>query len=242
MQADTNTNTTTTTTTTPDDIVSILFILDSSGSMEKLGKEPIQSMRSFYKTQQETGKEFLSTFITFSDKPKFVHKNMIGSEIDIKDEDFEPDGMTALYDAIGTGIDYQKNIKTNNVICVILTDGHENSSRIYRASDIRKLTTEMEKEHKWIFMYLGANQDSFAVSETLGINPTYSADYDHTPEGFSGLMRGVSDTVSRCVSHDVTVENFVPEINSIPNSEISMSSSPPRQSLTRPSLTRTYAA
>jgi hypothetical protein len=223
------------TTTTPDDIVSILFILDESGSMEQLGKEPIQSMRSFYKTQQETGKEFLSTFITFSDKPKFVHKNIMGSEIEIKDDDFKPDGMTALYDAIGTGIDYQKNIKTKNVICVILTDGHENSSRTYRATDIRKLTTEMEKEHKWVFIYLGANQDSFAVSESLGINPTHSGNYAYTPEGFSGIMRGVSDTVSRCVSHDVTVENFVPEINSIPNSEISTSP-------TRPSLTRTFAA
>ena len=231
MQTDINT-------TTNEDIVSILFILDESGSMEQLRKEPIQSMRSFYKTQQETGKEFLSTFITFSDKPKFVHKNIKGSEIDIKDNDFKPDGMTALYDAIGTGIDYQKNIKTKNVICVILTDGHENSSKIYSASDIRKLTTEMEKEHKWVFIYLGANQDSFAVSESLGINPTYSGNYAYTPEGFSGIMRGVSNTVSRCVSHDVTIENFVPDINTIPNSEISTPPTTPK----RPSLRRSFAS
>ena len=88
-----------------DDIISILFILDSSGSMQAMGDEPVQSMRFFYNTQKETGKEFLSTFITFNDNVKFVHKNLEGSKIDIKNTDFIPSGMTSLYDAIGTGID-----------------------------------------------------------------------------------------------------------------------------------------
>ena len=61
------------------DITSILFIMDSSGSMQVLGKMPIQSMRFFYNTQKETGKEFLSTLVLFSDRIKFVHKNIKGS-------------------------------------------------------------------------------------------------------------------------------------------------------------------
>lgn len=223
-------------------VVSILFILDSSGSMEALAREPVQSMRAFYNTQKETGKEFLSTFITFSNNVKFVHKNIKGNDIDIKDEDFIPDGMTALYDAIGTGIDYQKNIKTDNVICVILTDGHENSSKIYRAADIRKMTKEMEKEHKWVFIYLGANQDSFAVSESLGLNPHCSANYEHNKEGLSSLMRGVSNAVSRAVSHDVTVEDFVPEIISTHSTNITSADVHDSSFLSPvlPTLTRTY--
>ena len=197
-----------------DDIISILFILDSSGSMQAMGDEPVQSMRFFYNTQKETGKEFLSTFITFNDNVKFVHKNLEGSKIDIKNTDFIPSGMTSLYDAIGTGIDYQKNIKTKNVICVILTDGHENSSNIYKSSDIIKLTREMETENKWVFIYLGANQDAFDISQSLGLNPKNSANYDYTPKGLNEMMRGVSDTVSRVVSHNVKVEDFVPEIMS----------------------------
>jgi len=223
---------------THDTVVSILFILDSSGSMVALGNEPLQSMRSFYDTQKETGKEFLSTFITFSNNVKFVHKNIKGNEIDIKDTDFNPDGMTALYDAIGTGIDYQKNIKSDNVICVILTDGLENSSKIYKASDIRKMTKEMETQHKWVFIYLGANQDSFAVSQSLGLNPRYSATYEYNGDGLSSLMREVSNTVSKAVSHDVRVEDFVPEITStVNNSEIiDFDNLPPM------SLTRTYSS
>lgn len=209
MEAEQNTNVAT---TQSNNIISILFILDGSGSMKVLGNEPIQSMRSFYNTQKETGKEFLSTFITFNDNVKFVHKNIKGNDIDIKESDFIPDGMTALYDAIGIGIDYQKNIKTDNVICVILTDGLENSSKIYKALDIRKMTKEMETEYNWVFMYLGANQDAFAVSESLGINPHYSATYEYNRDGLSNIMRGVSNTVSRAVSNDIKVENFVPEV------------------------------
>jgi len=84
-------------------LISILFILDCSGSMQVLGLQPIQSMKYFYNTQKETGKEFLSTFITFNDRVNFVHKNIKGSEIDIRDNDYIPAGMTALLDAIGTG-------------------------------------------------------------------------------------------------------------------------------------------
>ena len=81
MEAEQNTNVAT---TQSNNIISILFILDGSGSMKVLGNEPIQSMRSFYNTQKETGKEFLSTFITFNDNVKFVHKNIKGNDIDIK--------------------------------------------------------------------------------------------------------------------------------------------------------------
>ena len=194
------------------DITSILFIMDSSGSMQILGKMPIQSMRYFYNTQKETGKEFLSTLVTFSDRIKFVHKNIKGSEIAIKDEDYIPGGTTALLDAIGTAIDYQQNIKSKNVICVILTDGHENSSKIYKANEIKILTKKMETENKWVFIYLGANQDSFDVSESLGINPRNSANYEYTPNGLRNVVREVSTSISGYLSREIKEENFTPDL------------------------------
>jgi hypothetical protein len=193
------------------DITSILFIMDSSSSMGVLGKMPIQSMRYFYNSQKETGKEFLSTLITFSDRVKFVHKNIKGSEIIIEDEDYVPGGTTALLDAIGIGIEYQQNIKSKNVICVILTDGHENSSKIYKENEIKMLTKKMEIENKWVFIYLGANQDSFAVSESLGINPRNSASYEYSPEGLSNIVKEVSTSISGYISREAK-EDFTPEL------------------------------
>jgi hypothetical protein len=193
-------------------IPSILFILDESGSMKSMGSEPIDSMRNFYKTQQETGKEFLSTFVTFSDSVRFRHKNTKGSEIIIKDDDFLPNGMTALYDAIGTAVDYQKNISTNNVICVILTDGQENSSRIYNLAEIKKLISDMEKEYNWQFIYLGANQDSFSVGNGLGIQKGVTQNYNYTENGLRDIMRSTSLMVSSSISCDYYKETInIPE-------------------------------
>jgi uncharacterized protein with von Willebrand factor type A (vWA) domain len=59
--------------------------------------------------------------------------------------------------------------KTTNpsAIC-ILTDGHENASREYRADAIKPMIEHAEK-NGWAFVYLGANQDAFAVASAYGI-------------------------------------------------------------------------
>ena len=221
------------------DIVSILFIFDQSASMISLGSEPTESMGAFYDNQKKTGKKFLSTLATFNSTVNFIHKNINGDEIEIKNSDFCPQGMTALYDAICESINYQKTVKTNNVICVILTDGLENSSNKYNSHDVKKLIEEMENDHKWVFIYLGANQDSFAVSRSLGINPRFSANYEYSPCGLNEIMRGVSDTVSRCVSNSIKFEDFVPEIVSKPSSKINDISNTHLQQPLSPTLSPT---
>uniref|UniRef100_A0A6C0E041 VWFA domain-containing protein n=1 Tax=viral metagenome TaxID=1070528 RepID=A0A6C0E041_9ZZZZ len=181
-----------------DKVLSVVFILDNSGSMVEMKDEPIQGLNAFYKTQKEAG-DFLSTLIFFNSKVSFIHKNLNGKDVPLLSEkDYGPNGMTALYDAIGEGIEYQKSQKVENVIVVILTDGEENASLKYTKKDIKKMTQKMEEDHKWVFMYLGANQDSFKVADGIGVS--YSANYDYTPEGCRRVMRSISDNVSRCIS------------------------------------------
>ena len=188
---------------------SIVFVMDASGSMENMGEEPIQGLNNFYKKQKESG-EFTSTLVFFNENVKFNHQNIDGKDVPIlKNEDYDRGGLTALYDAIGQAIVYQESIKTENVIFVILTDGLENASREYRKETISKMIKKMEKEHKWTFMYLGANQDSFAVSEGLGIRN--SANYDYTPLGCMKALRSISENVSRCVSHDLNPTDITSE-------------------------------
>jgi hypothetical protein len=186
--------------------LSILFIMDESGSMSVMGDEPIQGLNDFYKKQNESG-EFMSTLCTFSTDVRFAHKNMKGKDVPVlTNEQYCPNGMTALYDAIGESVKFQLEQNPNNVLVVILTDGEENSSQKYTKSDIKKLLNKMEKENGWKIMYLGANQDSFKVADGIGV--CSSANYTHTPEGCSGLFRRLSAEVSRCVSQDVPIEKF----------------------------------
>lgn len=188
-------------TPSPEVVYSVLFILDASGSMCSMGDEPPQAINKFNSDQKEKG-EYIGTLVTFSDNVKFVYKGLKSSEIpELKDDDYKIGGMTALYDAIGDAIEFQRGEKLDNVIVVILTDGHENASRKYMIHYIRELITKMEKEHGWVFVYLGANQDSFAVAQDLGIHK--SCDYEYNIEGFLGAMRSVSDNVARCISHEI---------------------------------------
>ena len=191
---------------TPKVPASIVFVMDASGSMLSMGDEPIQGLNSFYKTQKESG-EFTSTLVFFNSVVTFHHQNINGKDVpSLTNDDYHRDGMTALYDAIGMSIEYQKNIKTENVIVVILTDGLENASREYKRSTIKTLITKMEEKHKWTFVYLGANQDAFAVSQGLGIR--HSAGYEYSEAGCAEIFRTVSESISRCVSQDVPIGEF----------------------------------
>ena len=186
--------------------LSILFIMDSSGSMVAMDDEPLQGLNDFYQKQKESG-EFMSTLCLFNTEVKFIHKNINGKDIPIlTNNDYRPNGMTALYDAIGESVKFQLEQNQKNVLVVILTDGEENASQRYKKRDIKDLLQKMEKENGWKIMYLGANQDSFKVAGDIGINS--SADYEHTPQGCSGLFRRLSQEVSRCVSQEVNIDDF----------------------------------
>ena len=113
-------------------------------------------------------------------------------------------------------INYQIEIsKLSEVICVILTDGEENSSQNYSLIDIQKMNQTMENEHKWKYIYLGANQDSFQVRNNLGLHPTVGSCTNYTPtaDGLNDVMRSLSLNLSRCISSNERVESFNPNIS-----------------------------
>lgn len=198
------------------DITSIVFVFDKSGSMSSLGDEPIQSLNSFYTIQKDSGIHFKSTLLLFNNNVEFVHQNLDGNDVPVLEKrDYIPSGMTSLLDAIGKGIEYQKTQTLNNVIFVILTDGLENSSTEYNSTQIRDLINEMETNHSWQFIYLGANQDAFSVGQNLGIN--ISMDYDYTPQGINNLMRQVSCEITRAISENtpITIDRNISSIESV---------------------------
>ena len=181
---------------TPQDII---FILDESGSMESMLKEPVQAVNMFVKNQQETIENGSSTFSLWKFNTKVTNviddKNL--QEV-TEFSEFKPNGMTALYDAIGLAITTKMLKKNNeNVICVILTDGEENSSSKYTSKTILQLIKKMETEHKWSFVYLGANQDAFAVGGGLGIANECCGTFECLPGKMLDATRHTSDAISQ---------------------------------------------
>ena len=98
--------------------------MDKSGSMHSMGDEPLQALNGFIQEQRKAIKDDATFSLwTFNDKVQLVIDDQplqLVKEIN----EYEPEGMTAMNDAIGKAIitKYRK-FKSNNVVCLIITDG-----------------------------------------------------------------------------------------------------------------------
>lgn len=174
----------------------IVFILDESGSMTSMGEEPVQAVNKFIKDQKDAMGDDGATFSLWKFNSEVVK---LIDDVQLKDvqefTDFQPKDMTALYDAIGQAIDSKKKKECyDNVVCIILTDGLENSSSKYSAKNISDMIKDMETNHNWKFVYLGANQDAFQVGGGMGV--ARCAQYNCLPGEMIGVTRAVSDAVT----------------------------------------------
>ncbi|WP_307587714.1 VWA domain-containing protein [Nocardia arizonensis] len=108
-----------------------------------------------------------------------------------------PRGGTALYDAVGrlvtdVGADLAarpERERPGTVIVVVLTDGHENSSKEWSHEAVRALITQQQNVYSWDFLFLGANMDAVRIGSQMGFDPRRAITYTAAPEGVAGAFR-----------------------------------------------------
>ena len=116
---------------------------------------------------------------------------------------YRPDGSTALLDAIGDTIT-QLSIQTQSsqlpttVVVVILTDGYENSSRLYNLVKIRNMISSLEESGKWTFSFLGADFDAIHTSQMLNIRRENVMNFDKSD--YMNMMNDVSASIRNYAS------------------------------------------
>jgi len=177
----------------------ILVIMDSSGSMQSMGNEPLQALNGFIKDQQEVLSGDGSTLSLWMFDTK---THLVIDDQPLKDvapvTAYRPDGMTAMYDAIGKAVSLKYNkSKRRNVVCMVITDGEENASVEYALSDVRKVIDTAEKEHGWKFIFIGAT-DIFAEGAKTGFDINRCAAY---APSVPGMLAQISREVSSNVAH-----------------------------------------
>lgn len=159
-----------------EEICQIICVIDGSGSMQDMMNEAVGALNNFIDDQRKIKGLAELTLIAFDDQRKIIHSRRDLQEIPkVKYNEVFLGGMTALYDAIGMALNGYK--KTEKTICLIQTDGYENSSKEYTASDIQKLIKEREK-WGWKFVFIGAGIDAFEEGAKFGLGrgQTYSVD------------------------------------------------------------------
>lgn len=166
------------------------FILDKSGSMESVVDATISGFNEYVQTLKKDGNKYsftLTLFDTGIETP--IKGEAIGDVKKLDRKSYVPNGSTALYDAVCTTIKGVHEKKGQKVITIIMTDGQENASHEYNERDMRALIGGKEKQGNWTFVYLGANQDSYAVAANFGISQMNTANFSATG---AGTMRAFS--------------------------------------------------
>lgn len=91
-------------------------------------------------------------------------------------KNLNPQGLTALYDAIMININLVKNglslsigADVPMVVFVVLTDGHENASKLYSANQVRQAIVKLQQQGNWEFIFFGAGLDIQEINQVLEI-------------------------------------------------------------------------
>lgn len=188
----------------------IYVILDKSGSMEECRNDTIEGFNSFVKKQREDNSgEVLLSLIQFDNKYEINYENRNINDVeDLNLETFQPNGTTALFDAIGRTINEIQQWIGEKIIVVIITDGEENSSVKYGKNEVNEMISE-RKSKGWEFVFLGANQDAIKEAEKIGIGADSALTY--STDAFIEAFDSLSGAISRSRSTPMRSISFTPD-------------------------------
>lgn len=188
-----------------------------SGSMSSIIEEARKGFNTFLKDQKKSGNKINFSLMFFDTNFYMPYKNVDINDVDNVNEDtYYAGGGTSLYDAIGKICDdyveklaiTPKDKRADKTLIVILTDGEENGSRVYNREYIKAIVTDMRENLKCEFIYLGANQDSCFVAESMGMSISNAFNYSATNDGINIAYSNISKATSYYVENDVSENLF----------------------------------
>ncbi len=199
----------------------LVNIIDKSGSMDDIIDSAISGFNEFLHDQKKVEGEALVTTVLFSTLYQTLYEDLDIQNCQYLDKNnYVPNGGTSLYDAIGKTINYEIDKLGNlpvderpeKTLCVILTDGYENSSKSFTKDSIKKLIGEMKEDFKWEFIFLAANEDASTNAESMGISKGNSYAFTNDSDGLKDAYKGVSfASTSYRMSKSVKLDNLMDE-------------------------------
>lgn len=152
---------------------------------------------------KDDGNAYTLTAIKFGTTVRPLFANLALSDVPkLTGENYTPCDTTALYDAIGYGLDEarkqwsakEKPYGKDRILFIIMTDGFENASKEFNKETIVTELKKREEAGNWTIVYMGADQDAWAVAGGLGIAKGNVLSYAST--GTSTVFRGLATNTS----------------------------------------------
>lgn len=197
----------------------ICLILDRSGSMAGREGDVIGGVNAFIDEQKKLPDPATIAMVRFDSGAieRFRTMQSLADVQALTAEDYQPRAATPLLDAVGQTInaldqDWAKE-QPDRCICVIVTDGQENSSREFKTYTIKKMIQARQESGKWAFIYLGANVDAFAEAGSMGIATANTANYKGTSRGTRAAYSAAGQSVFNMRSNGVMEANLGGDID-----------------------------
>lgn len=178
----------------------IYILIDRSGSMTCRARQVMIGYNEFLRKQKALQLEGatcdVSTYF-FSDTISIHQEDRpLGETLDLTIEQYQPDGMTALFDA--TAHIYRRILDEEDIdglrrIVLILTDGMENASQEVTSGALETLRTAVSAKAEII--YMGSNQDATAVGE--GVGATREASLNYNDENLLHAIDSAGNAITR---------------------------------------------
>ncbi|MCQ2079261.1 MAG: hypothetical protein MJZ38_04310 [archaeon] len=172
--------------------------------MEGLEGDTIGGFNSMLRRQRDSGGRITVSTVLFNDRMKVVHdRTDIAQVPEMTREDYEASGSTALLDAVGHTIDHLDAVheglgsdRPDSVIVVIMTDGQENSSRLYRVAAVKRMI-EAHRRDGWEFIFVGANIDVVEEASRIGIDGNDTIEFNCDSDGVDACFYMMDEAVFR---------------------------------------------
>ena len=157
-----------------------LVILDRSGSMTPLREAAIQGYNETLDVIRNAQKQYdleqqnLVTLTLFNNFVTDVYDcDTVQNLPNLLMQDYRPDGMTAMLDAIGLSLGKLQSklnkLENATAVVTIISDGMENASHIYTLDRVVKLIDSM-KNQGVMFVFMGTNQNVQQTASALHID------------------------------------------------------------------------
>lgn len=166
-----------------DRTVHVSFLLDRSGSMEPIRADVIGGFNQFVSDQQAQPGTCRMTVVQFDTNDPF---DVMTDALDVHEvrpldsSRYVPRGGTPLLDALGQLLEHAERRargRNEDPVVVVFTDGEENASHRWTHAAIFQRIGVL-KAQGWTFVFMGANQDSYAEAGGLGFMPGSTSNFD----------------------------------------------------------------
>ena len=186
-------------------LTELVFILDRSGSMSGLEADTIGGFNGMIEKQKKEKGEVVVSAVLFDDVSEVLY-----DRVDIKkippmtDKQYFVRGCTALLDAVGSSVQYIKNVRKGlpkeerpeKTIFIITTDGMENASTMYSYAKVKEMIKKRQAKN-WEFIFLGANIDAAAEADRMGIKASRAVNYTCDAAGTALNYQVLNETVTK---------------------------------------------